>query len=158
MAGKLKREIKQKRPFSSVHEEVVLSLVRTADEVLAPLTAVLREADLSLSQYNILRVVRGAGDEGLPCGEISERMVRRDPDVTRLLDRLEARELISRSRGTVDRRVVLASITDRGRQLLAELDEPIRQTTKDTLAHMKRERLELLRELLDEARSAPRSE
>jgi DNA-binding MarR family transcriptional regulator len=155
MAGKLKAEIKQRRPFSSVHEEVVLSLVRSADQVLAPLTAVLREANLSLSQYNILRVLRGSGEDGLPCGEISERMVRRDPDLTRLLDRLEARGLISRSRGTVDRRVVVASITDSGRQLLAELDEPIRRTTKDTLAHMESGRLDLLRDLLDEARSSP---
>lgn len=153
MAGKLKAEIKQRRPFSSVHEEVVLSLVRTADELVAPLTAVLREATLSLSQYNILRIVRGAGDDGLPCGEISERMVRRDPDLTRLLDRLEARGLIGRARSTADRRVVLASITEEGRQLLAELDEPIRRATKETLAHMESGRLELLRELLDEARS-----
>ena len=155
MAGKLKTEIKQRRPFSSVQEEVVLSLVRTADEVMAPLAAVLREANLSLSQYNILRVMRGAGEEGLPCGEISERMVRRDPDLTRLLDRMEARGLISRARGTVDRRVVLTSITDEGRRLLAELDEPIRRATKARLAHMRSDRLELLRELLDEARSMP---
>ncbi len=154
MAGKLKAEIKQRRPFSSVHEEVVLSLVRTADLVLAPLTAVLREESLSLSQYNILRVLRGSGEEGLPCGEISERMVRRDPDLTRLLDRLDARGLISRVRGTEDRRVVFASITDEGRQLLADLDEPIRRATKETLSHMPGERLELLRELLDEARSS----
>lgn len=153
--GKLKAEIKQRRPFSSVHEEVVLSLVRTADEVVAPLTAVLRGATLSLSQYNILRIVRGAGDQGLPSGEIWERMVRRDPDLTRLLDRLEARGLIRRSRSTIDRRVVLASITNEGHQLLAELDEPIRRATKEALAHMERERLELLRELLDEARSSP---
>jgi MarR family transcriptional regulator, organic hydroperoxide resistance regulator len=152
VAGKLKAEIKQTRPFSSMHEEVVLSLVRTADVVLAPLTVVLREANLSLSQYNILRVLRGAGDDGLPCGEISERMVRRDPDLTRLLDRLDARGLIGRSRGTVDRRVVLASITDDGRQVLAQLDEPIRRATNEALAHMKTERLELLSELLDEAR------
>lgn len=155
MAGKLKEEIKQSRPFSSVHEEVVLSLVRSADQVLAPLTAVLREANLSLSQYNILRVLRGSGEGGLPCGEISERMVRRDPDLTRLLDRLEARGLIGRARGTVDRRVVQAAITGQGLQLLAELDEPIRRTTKQTLAHMEGNRLDLLRELLDEARNPP---
>jgi len=155
VAGKLKTEIKQRRPFSSVHEEVVLSLVRSADQVLAPLTAVLREANLSLSQYNILRVLRGSGEDGLPCGEISERMVRRDPDLTRLLDRLEARGLIGRARGTVDRRVVVASITDAGLELLAELDDPIRRTTKATLAHMGSDRLDLLRELLDETRSGP---
>ena len=155
MPGKLKAEIKQSRPFSSVHEEVALSLVRTADAVLAPLTSVLREVNLSLSQYNILRVLRGAGVEGLPCGEITERMVRRDPDLTRLLDKLEARELISRARGTTDRRVVLASITGAGERLLADLDEPIRRTSRETLAHVGTKRLELLSELLDEVRSAP---
>lgn len=152
MPGKLRAEIKQRRPFSGVHEEVVLSLVRTAETVLAPLTALLREVNLSFSQYNILRVLRGAGDDGLPCGEISERMVRRDPDLTRLLDRLETRGLIRRVRGTSDRRVVLASITPEGSTLLGELDEPIRHATKGTLAHMSTTRLELLRELLDEAR------
>jgi DNA-binding MarR family transcriptional regulator len=157
VTGKLKAEIKQRRPFSSVHEEVALALVRTADQVVAPLTAVLREAKLSLSQYNILRIVRGAGEEGLPCGEIWERMVRRDPDLTRLLDRLETRGLISRSRSTVDRRVVLASITGEGRKLLAELEDPIRRATKEALTHMESERLELLRELLEEARSSPES-
>lgn len=150
--GKLKAAIKQRKPFSSIQEEVVLSLVRTADEVLAPLTAVLREVNLSLSQYNILRVLRGSEDDGLPCGEISERMVRRDPDLTRLLDRLEARKLISRSRGTTDRRVVLSSITDEGRELLAALDEPIRSATKEALAHVPTERLALLRDLLEEVR------
>jgi DNA-binding MarR family transcriptional regulator len=154
MAGRLKAEIRQRKPFSSVHEEVALSLVRTADAVMTPLTAVLREVNLSFSQYNILRVLRGAGDDGLPCGEITGRMVRRDPDLTRLLDRLEGRGLINRARGTVDRRVVLASISDEGRQLLTELDEPIRRATKEGLAHMTAARLELLRELLDEARSS----
>lgn len=81
-------------------------------------------------------------------------MVRRDPDLTRLLDRLEARGLIGPSRGTVDRRVVVASITGEGLQLLAELDEPIRRTTNETLAHMGSDRVDLLRELLDEARSS----
>lgn len=156
MAGKLKTEIKQRRPFSSVHEEVVLSLVRTADHVLATLMTVLREANLSLSQYNILRVLRGAGDDGLPCGEISDRMVRRDPDLTRLLDRLEGRGLIRRARSTVDRRVVLASITDQGLQLLGDLDDPVRGATNDALSHMGTDRLERFLELLEEARSSPR--
>src|SRR5687768_5803363 len=122
MAGKLKREIKQSKPFASVHEEVVLSMMRTADHLAVPMTEVLREASLSVSQYNVLRILRGAGEEGLPCGEISERMVRRDPDLTRLLDRLETRGLVSRSRGTTDRRVVRAAITNVGLTLLESLD------------------------------------
>ena len=151
MTGKLEREIKQKRPFSSVQEEVVLALVRTADQLAVPMTEVLREANLSLSQYNVLRILRGAG-EGLPCGEISERMVRRDPDLTRLLDRLEARGLVERNRGTSDRRVVLAEITGEGIELLRALDEPVKKTLKRSLSHMPEARLALLRELLEEAR------
>lgn len=152
MSEKLRREIKQRRPFSSIHEEVVLSTIRTADVLAQPLAEVLREQNLSLSQYNILRVLRGAGDEALPCGEISERMVRRDPDLTRLLDRLEKRGLIERARGTADRRVVLATITADGLRLLESLDQTIRDATKQVLAHMPQESLKELAALLDQAR------
>ena len=152
MTGKLGREIKQTRPFRSLHEEVVLSMLRTADQLAVPMSEVLREAGLSMSQYNILRILRGAGDDGLPCGEISERMVRRDPDLTRLLDRLEARGLVSRSRGTADRRVVQATVTKEGLGLLASLDDVVEATVKKTLSHMPKERLTALCELLEEAR------
>jgi DNA-binding MarR family transcriptional regulator len=153
MANRLKSEIKQKRPFSSVQEEVVLSMLRTADQLAVPMNEVLRQASLSLSQYNVLRILRGAAEEGLPCGEISERMVRRDPDLTRLLDRLEARALVARSRGTSDRRVVRANITKDGLRLLDSLDDAIQQTMRKTLAHMPAKRLDALCELLEEARS-----
>lgn len=152
MVGKLKQEIKQTRPFSSTQEEVVLSMLRTADQLAVPMTEVLRKAELSMSQYNVLRILRGAAGEALPCGEISERMVRRDPDITRLLDRLEQRGLVSRSRDTSDRRVVLAAITEEGLKLLAELDGTVEKTVKQTLAHMPEKRLRQLCELLEEAR------
>lgn len=154
MTGRLKREIKQKRPFSSLQEEVVLSTLRTADRLVAPLTEVLRESGLSLSQYNILRILRGAGEEGLPCGEISERMVRRDPDLTRLLDRLESRGLVARSRGTADRRVVRATVTAEGLRLLDALDDPVKRATKNALSHMPASRLNALCDLLEEARGS----
>lgn len=152
MAGKLKQEIKQTKPFASVHEEVVLSMMRTADQLAGPMSELLREATLSLSQYNVLRILRGADADGLPCGEISERMVRRDPDLTRLLDRLETRGLVTRSRGTADRRVVRASISEEGMRLLASLDEKMDATVRATLAHMPKARLKALCELLEEAR------
>jgi DNA-binding MarR family transcriptional regulator len=154
MPGKLKRELKQNKPFDSVHEEVVLSMLRTADQLAVPMTDLLREAGLSLSQYNVLRILRGAGEHGLPCGEISERMVRRDPDLTRLLDRLETRGLVTRSRGTADRRVVQASITGEGLDLLESLDANVQATVKKTLAHMPKDRLNALCELLEEARDS----
>lgn len=152
MAGKLSREIKQTRPFRSLQEEVVLSMLRTADHLAVPMTDVLRDANLSLSQYNVLRILRGAGKEGLPCGEIADRMVRRDPDLTRLLDRLETRGLVSRSRDPEDRRIVRAAITDDGARLLASLDAPVQTTLRRTLAHMSRDRLAALCDLLEEAR------
>ena len=153
MTGKLKREIKQTRPFHSIQEEVVLSMLRTADQLAAPMTELLRAAKLSFSQYNVLRILRGAGAEGLPCGEISDRMVRRDPDLTRLLDRLEAADLVARSRGTADRRVVMARITDQGLALLDSLDGQVEDAVEQPLSHMPKKRLEALRDLLEQARS-----
>ena len=153
MTGKLRQEIKQKRPFRSLQEEVILNLVRTADLVAVPMIEILRAESLSQSQYNVLRILRGAEGEGLPCGEISERMVRRDPDLTRLLDRLEARGLVTRTRGTADRRVILAAITDEGLRLLERLDGPVEASVKEALAHVPAARLRELLELLETVRS-----
>jgi DNA-binding MarR family transcriptional regulator len=151
MAGRLKQEIKQRKPFSGVEEEVVLAILRTADLVAVPMNEVLKPANLSVSQYNVLRILRGAG-EGLPCGEISERMVRRDPDLTRLLDRLEARGLVSRERDARDRRVVLASITPEALKLLEQLDDPVEASLRQSLAHVPKARLKTLLEILEEIR------
>ena len=152
MPGKLKQELKQTRPFTSAAEELVLALVRTADQLVAPLTERLRAVSLSLSQYNILRILRGAGDQGLTCGDISERMVRRDPDLTRLLDRLEKRELVARERSAADRRVVLTTLTPAGRALLDSLDHDVESTVQTTLQHMTPARIQTLIDLLEEAR------
>jgi DNA-binding MarR family transcriptional regulator len=149
---KLTQEIKQAKPFSTVQEEAILALLRTADLLIAPTNEILRGANLSHSQYNVLRILRGAGAEGLPCGEISERMIRRDPDLTRLLDRLETRGLVTRARGKTDRRVVLASITSEGLALLASLDAPVQASVQTILAHVPKKRLETLIEILEEVR------
>ena len=153
MPGRLKSEIKQNRPFGSLQEEVVLSMLRTADQLAVPMNETLRGADLSLSQYNVLRILRGSAGEGLSCGEIAERMVRRDPDLTRLLDRLENRGLVKRSRSTTDRRVVLAEIAPEGLHLLEQLNDEVEQTVRKTLGHMPADRLNKLCELLEEARA-----
>src|SRR3954467_10234095 len=118
MAGKLAKEIHQTRPFSSVEQEVFLNVLRTADVLTYRLEAFLKPFGLSPTQYNVLRILRGAGDEGLACGRIAERMITRDPDITRLLDRLEKRNLIRRARQTDDRRVVKGFITAEGSALL----------------------------------------
>jgi DNA-binding MarR family transcriptional regulator len=149
---KLQDEIKQQKPFPGVHEEAILSILRTADVLMVPMNEILRAAGLSHSQYNILRILRGSAPAGLSCGDIAERMIRRDPDLTRLLDRLETRGLVARARGAADRRVVLASITQAGLDLLASLDEPVHQGNRKTLAHVPAKRLRMLIEILDEIR------
>ena len=134
-------------------EEVTyLELLRSTDMLSRPLAQVLKSDDLSSTQYNVLRILRGAPD-GLPCGEIGSRMITRDPDITRLLDRLEKRALISRSRESKDRRMVMARITTEGLKLLSRLDEPVREVHRRQLGHLGRERLRMLTELLRESRS-----
>lgn len=152
MTGRLKKEIKQRRPFSSLQEEAVLALMRTADLVAVPLADVLRDAKLSPSQYNVLRILRGA-EAPLACGEIADRMVRRDPDLTRLLDRLEQRGFVRRERGTTDRRVVLATITEEGLDLLDALDAPMEGRIRRELEHVPATRLKTLLDILDEIRA-----
>jgi DNA-binding MarR family transcriptional regulator len=126
---------------------VFLDLLRTSDVLSRRIDYVLKNADLSSNQYNVLRILRGS-PEGLACGEIGSRMITRDPDITRLLDRLEKRALISRCRESKDRRTVLTRITPAGVKLLAELDEPVQQAHRGQLGHMGRERLKALSELL----------
>jgi DNA-binding MarR family transcriptional regulator len=147
----MKTRAKQIKP--SLEEAVFLDLLRTSDVLSRRIAYLLKDADLSSNQYNVLRILRGA-PEGLPCGEIGTRMITRDPDITRLLDRLEKRELISRCRETKDRRMVLTRITPAGLKLLAELDEPVQQAHREQLGHLGKERLKALSELLRESRGA----
>jgi len=137
--------------------EAHLSLLRASDALLREVEQTLKPAGLSHTQYNILRILRGAGPAGLACREIGCRMITRDPDITRLLDRLEARELVRRERERSDRRVVKTRITAEGLRLLKELDEPIASLHRRRLRHMDHRRLRLLVRLLEEAREgAPR--
>jgi DNA-binding MarR family transcriptional regulator len=142
----------KQRFVGSPEEAVFLDLLRTTDTLSRHLSQVLKAEDLSANQYNVMRILRGSPD-GLPCGEIGNRMITRDPDITRLLDRLEKRGLIVRWREDKDRRVVLAKITPQGLKLLAQLDEPMQQTHRKLLGHLGRERLRSLTELLRSARS-----
>jgi DNA-binding MarR family transcriptional regulator len=153
MTRRLQDEIKQTRPFHSLEEEVLVGLAHTADAVQRGFSGVFRAAGLSSTQYNVLRILRGAGAPGLSCGEITERMVTRDPDLTRLLDRLEARQLVTRARDEKDRRVVTTRITHAGLTLLDELQEPLASEQRRILGHMGQEQLRQLADLLDEARA-----
>jgi DNA-binding MarR family transcriptional regulator len=143
---------KSGRRVGSPEEAAFLDLLRTTDMLSRGLVGVLKSEDVSPTQYNVLRILRGAPD-GLPCGEIASRMITRDPDVTRLLDRLEKRGLISRGRETRDRRMVLARITPEGLKLLARLDEPVQAAHRKQLGHLGRERLRVLTELLQVSRN-----
>lgn len=146
------RRSENKRRRAPCPEEVAfLDLFRTTDLLSRGLIHVLRAEDLSATQYNVLRILRGA-PEGLPCGEIANRMITRDPDVTRLLDRLEKRKLISRCRETKDRRTVMTRITREGLKLLERLDEPVQAGHRKLLGHLGPERLRSLTELLRVAR------
>jgi DNA-binding MarR family transcriptional regulator len=143
---------RNKRRGTACREEAAfLDLLRTTDMLSRELVKVLKTADLSSTQYNVLRILRGA-PEGLPCGEIAKRMITRDPDITRLLDRLGKRGLISRSREVKDRRTVMTRITAEGLKFLARLDEPVQEAHRKQLGHLGRERLQALTELLRDAR------
>ncbi len=139
------------RVTPSVEEAVALDIWRTADLLFRRPSQVIKSEKLSPNQYNVLRILRGA-PEGLACGDIAYRMLTRDPDITRLLDRLERRGLISRHREGKDRRMVLTRITAEGLKLLARLDRPMQEVHHAQLGHMGRERLRMLTELLRESR------
>jgi DNA-binding MarR family transcriptional regulator len=129
-----------------------VDLLRTCDLLSRGLAQILKPEDISPTQYNVLRILRGSPD-GLPCGEIASHMITRDPDITRLLDRMEKRGLISRFRDTQDRRTVIGKITAKGLKLLARLDEPIQEVHRKQLGHLGRNRLWALTELLAAARA-----
>jgi DNA-binding MarR family transcriptional regulator len=142
-----------RKAFGTPEEAAFLDLLRTCDLLSRGPAQFLKSEDLSSTQYNVLRILRGAPSAGLPCGEIADRMITRDPDITRLLDRLEKRELISRCRETKDRRMVVARITPQGLNLLARLDEPVQELHRKQLGHLGSARLKKLQDLLVAARA-----
>ena len=149
-------EMVEKRAAARNEEAAALDILVTAEHVRIRGVELFKSKDLTQSQYNVLRILRGAGNDGLSCSEIGERMITRDSDITRMLDRMEARELISRERQTADRRVVLTFLSENGRRLLAELDGPVREMHEDTLRSLTKKELETLRQLLRKARGEER--
>jgi DNA-binding MarR family transcriptional regulator len=149
--ARLAEEIRMTKPFSLVEEEATLSLVRTAD-VLSQRTAdLLKLFDVSPAQYNVLRILRGA-KEALACGQMAERMVSRDPDITRLLDRMEGRGLVSRARDGQDRRVVKTQIEAKGLRLLEEIEPFIAAHHRKQFAGFGEKKLKQLIEWLEQIR------
>ncbi len=153
MVSRLKGQIGKRIAFDSLEQEVFLNLLRTSDALMRDVELMLKPAGLSSTQYNVLRILRGAGEDGLPCGEVADRMITHDPDMTRLLDRLEKRSLIARSRQSNDRRVVKASITSDGLEILKGLDEPVRKLHENQLSQLGEKKLRTLLKLLKETRS-----
>lgn len=153
MPAPLRDEIKQSKGFTSLGEEAHLTLIRTADLISHEVTSLLKEAaDVSPVQYNVLRILRGAGEAGHTCSAIAERLITRDPDVTRIIDRMLKRGLVQRSRDPNDRRVVRVVLTDAGRSLVDQLDEPIRSHHRKRFKGVSKERLRALIDVLDEIR------
>ena len=155
MPGLLQREIKQSKPFADQRVEAYLNLVRTADLLQRSVDHLLRPHAISTAQYNVLRILRGAGEQGLPVGEIGARLVTQDPDVTRLVDRLEKRALVERLRGTGDRRVVLVRITAAGMAFLdaCDLDRQRDAAHQSTLGRLSASELTTLITLCERIRS-----
>lgn len=153
MMADLAEELKQTKPFPSKEQEVFLNIQRTAEVLGWSMMEILKPFELTHVQYNVLRILRGAGREGIKCSEISERMITKDSDITRLLDRLENRGLVARERDEKDRRIVISRITDEGLDMLGELDEPVLQGIKGVLGHLGEDLLEQLNALLVLARA-----
>jgi DNA-binding MarR family transcriptional regulator len=152
MPTTLRDDIRQKRPFKSLHEEAHLNVVRTWAALTDAVDGLLKPHGISGTQYNVLRILRGSEPTGLCRNELRDRMVTRMPDMTRLLDRMEEAGLVSRSREGEDRRMVLTRITKQGRKLVDELDAPMNKLHRSTLGHLSESQLRSLSDLLTLAR------
>jgi DNA-binding MarR family transcriptional regulator len=151
----LQRELKQTVPFTRA-QEATLSILRTADRVRRRLGAELEPHGLTMQQYNVLRILRGARGEPLPTLEIGERMIEEAPGVTRLLDRLEAKGLVRRNRCTHDRRMVHCWITEQGLELLGGIDEQLQGADEGVVSGLSADEQKELIRLLDRVREATR--
>lgn len=158
MTTHLRDEIKQSKPFGSLEQEAMLSIARTDATLGYSIIEALKPFDVTATQYNVLRILRGAGQKGLCREDIKERLIAQVPDVTRLLDRLEEAGLVGRERDSVDRRLVTTRITDAGLELLRNLDKPVAEAHRKQLGHMTKSELRTLISLLEKARQKHREE
>lgn len=143
-------ETGRRTPRQAANAEIHIALVKAATRLMDEFSAIVKPVDLSLSQYNVLRILRGAGPEGATCGQVVGRLIQRDPDVTRLLDRLERRGLIRRDRDSADRRIVRSHITLAGLEVLASLDDPVNELHARHVGHLSDRQLGDLRKLIEE--------
>jgi DNA-binding MarR family transcriptional regulator len=148
----LKNEIAQERPFASVEEETLLNLMRTSDCLQRAFQRATRQWGVTATQYNVLRILRGAHPGGLTCTAIGDRMVTADPDITRLLNRLKNLKLVRQQRDRHDRRVVWTHISESGLELLRQMDPIVTRAPKELLGHFSRPELIEFTRLLELAR------
>ena len=154
MPSALQHELRQRKPFQSAAHEAVVGLMRTADLVRRHATAVVEPHGITLQQFNVLRILRGAGDAGLPTLEVAERMIEQTPGVTRLLDRLESKELVRRQRCPKDRRQHLCWITEKGLALLQRIDTVAFRAPEESMKGLRqKDRVTFIR-LMDAIRAA----
>lgn len=149
----LREELRQTRPFRSKGQEAFLALLRTTDLAKNRFTELFDAEGVTFQQYNVLRILRGAGEQGLPTLEVGERMIERTPGVTRIVDRLEKKGWVSRDRGVKDRRRVWCRITDEGLALLDRLDDPVDATDEAIFSSLDRHELDELTRLLNTLRT-----
>ena len=154
MPGQILAELKQTKPFPTLEEEAAVSLARTQALVQHAAEEMLAKFEVTRTQYNVLRILRGAGPGGLCRAEVRDRMIARVPDVTRLLDRMEEAGLIERERGDEDRRFVTARITKEGLKVLTRMDQPLHEFLDSRFSHLGSEKLKTLIDLLAELRTA----
>jgi DNA-binding MarR family transcriptional regulator len=150
-------EIQQCKAFAVLEEELLVSLLRTTDVLHERFEQIVRPFNISMTQYNVLRILRGAEPSGRTCGEIGERMIAREPDVTRLLERMDKAGLIRRTRDSADRRVVVTRINASGLKLLDEMEPKMRELD-GLLKPMGERKIEAMLKLLDEVRAHVRRE
>jgi MarR family transcriptional regulator, organic hydroperoxide resistance regulator len=156
VAGKILEELQQTKPFHHIEEEAFLNVQRTADVLMQKLLSVLKPSGLSATQYNVLRILRGAGTMGMTCKDIGNRMIAPDPDITRLLDRLEKRHLVTRNRAREDRRFVTIQITPEGLEMLRTLDGPIQDLQLHMFERLGENSVTQLVDLLEAVRNGSR--
>jgi DNA-binding MarR family transcriptional regulator len=147
----LQRELKKKRPFESLEQEAILNVLRTNDQYQFRFARLFRPYDLTPSQYNILRILRGEGAP-LPILEIAARTITIVPGITGLIDRLERSGFVIRQRCAEDRRVIYVALTEKGRKTLAALDGPLRELHQTLIGHLSKTELKELIRLLEKAR------
>ena len=154
MSSALQQELRQRRPFQTAAHEAIVGLMRTADLIRRQAAAVIEPHGITLQQFNVMRILRGAGEAGLPTLDVAERMIEQTPGVTRLLDRLEAKELVRRQRCPKDRRQHLCWITAKGLALLEKIDAVTSAAHEDSLKGLRhKDRVAFIR-LLDAIRAA----